>query len=135
MLFVDTNIFIYSVGRDHPYKSPSLHFLSSVAEGKEKIVISAEVLQEILYRFWSIRRMKDGFELFEQAVSLSEMVLPIFQETTKKAKELLRLQPDIGPRDAFHVATMLENKISTIVSYDRHFDLVKDIKRIEPEGD
>lgn len=135
MLFVDTNIFIYSVGRDHPYKSPSLRFLSSVAEGKEKIVISAEVLQEILYRFWAIRRMEDGFELFEQALSLCEMVLPIFQETTKKARELLGRLPAIGPRDAFHVATMLENKISTIVSYDHHFDLVKDIKRIEPEED
>jgi predicted nucleic acid-binding protein len=38
----------------------------------------------------------------------------------------------IKPRDAIHVATALENKIADIVGYDRNFDEVEGIKRIEP---
>jgi len=38
----------------------------------------------------------------------------------------------IKPRDAIHAATALENKITNIVSYDKDFDELKEIKRTEP---
>ena len=38
----------------------------------------------------------------------------------------------LRPRDAVHAAAALENKITTIVSYDKDFDLIHEIKRIEP---
>ncbi len=132
MQFVDTNIFMYAVGADHPYKVPSLRFFETVAQGKGEIAISAEVLQEILYRFWAIRRMDEGFQLFDYAQSLCHWVLPVTQEEVQKAKELMVGIPKISPRDAIHVATMKKNRISTIISYDQGFDCVKEIKRIEP---
>jgi len=39
---------------------------------------------------------------------------------------------ELKPRDAFHAATALENKIRTIVSYDEGFDKLNMIKRVEP---
>jgi predicted nucleic acid-binding protein len=39
----------------------------------------------------------------------------------------------LRPRDAIHAATAIENKITTIVSYDRGFDSVGGLKRIEPQ--
>lgn len=38
----------------------------------------------------------------------------------------------LRPRDAIHASVALENKISTLVSFDRDFDLVGEIKRVEP---
>lgn len=38
----------------------------------------------------------------------------------------------LKPRDAIHAATAIENKINTMVSYDRDFDNVIEIRRIEP---
>ena len=38
----------------------------------------------------------------------------------------------IKPRDAIHAATALENGIETIVSYDRDFDKLEEIKRLVP---
>jgi len=34
--------------------------------------------------------------------------------------------------DTIHAAMTLENKITTVVSYDEEFDSVEEIKRIEP---
>lgn len=61
-------------------------------------------------------------------------VLPI----TKKEIELSlyyyqKYQKDsIGPRDIIHVATMLNHDIEMIISVDRHFDLIKEVNRIDP---
>ena len=45
-----------------------------------------------------------------------------------------RLMDEYGlkPRDAIHAAAALENRIDTIVSYDKDFDEVRGLKRVEP---
>lgn len=133
MFFVDTNIFMYAVGKDHPYKKPSLRFFESVAEKDTKIAINTEVLQEILYRFWAIKKINQGFELFEYANALSEWVYPVSHEIIKRSKAIMQKRAGLSPRDALHAATMLEHRIATIISYDCDFDILKEIKRIEPE--
>ena len=40
----------------------------------------------------------------------------------------------IKPRDAIHAAIALENGIETIVSYDRDFDKLEEIKRLDPHS-
>lgn len=134
MLFVDTNIFMYAVGKDHPFKEPALQFFRAVAEGDYEVAINAEVLQEILYRFWAIKKKNEGFVLFEYAASLADWIFPVTQEDAAKAKELMSAQESLPPRDALHAATMMRNKVATVVSYDQHLDLVLQIKRIEPPG-
>ncbi|MEM2210289.1 MAG: type II toxin-antitoxin system VapC family toxin [Nitrososphaerales archaeon] len=48
-----------------------------------------------------------------------------------RAQEILE-KYKVKPRDAIHAATLIENKITSIVSYDKDFDIIKEIKRIEP---
>ncbi|MBI4374107.1 MAG: type II toxin-antitoxin system VapC family toxin [Deltaproteobacteria bacterium] len=132
MIFVDTNIFMYAVGKDHPYKLPSLKFFEESADGKHEIAINVEVLQEILYRFWAIRKIEKGYDLFGYAKHLSDWILPISQSEIDKAKDLMKGTPGLSPRDALHAASMLKNRISTILSYDQHFDQITALKRIEP---
>ena len=49
-----------------------------------------------------------------------------------RARVLLNQYPTLPARDLLHVATMLNNGISTIVSADRHFDAVSEIRRRDP---
>ena len=53
-LFVDTNVFIYAVGRDHPMKRPCVHVIKRIRDGGIVAVINTEIIQEILYRFRAI---------------------------------------------------------------------------------
>lgn len=48
-----------------------------------------------------------------------------------KAQELVE-ECGLKPRDALHAAVALENRLTTIVSYDENFERVKVIKRVEP---
>ncbi len=132
MIFVDSNIFMYAVGAEHPHKQPCLDFFASAARGAEDLAVSVEVLQEILYRFWAIKKMKHGLELFDYARRLSDWILPVGDEDILRARTLLGEHPHLPPRDAIHAATMFHHRISIIVTYDRHFDRIPAIKRREP---
>ena len=66
MIFVDTNVFILYVGREHPRRSQARAFLEGAAERGQRLVTSSEVLQEILHYYHRHRRalaMDDAFEL------------------------------------------------------------------------
>lgn len=132
MIFVDSNIFMYAVGSQHPHKAPCIAFFESIARGETEIATSAEVLQEILYRFWAIKKMAHGLDLFDYARQLSNSILPVGDDELLYARKLLAQHRQLPPRDAVHAATMHHHRIVTIASYDRHFDHIPTIQRWEP---
>ena len=130
--FIDTNIFLYSVGRDHPLKSASVTAIHHIRDGQITAVINTEIIQEILYHFQSIKQLSIGVRLAKDAVSISSRILPVEEMDLSLAIELLEANPKIQTRGAFHAATMIHNGIKEIISTDPHFDLIHEIKRIDP---
>jgi len=130
--FVDTNIFLYSIGRDHPLKPASLNAIHLIRDGQIVAVINTEIIQEILYHFQSVKQLSIGVRLAKDVVSISSRILPAGEMDLSLAIELLETYPKIQTRDAFHAATMIHNGIKEIVSTDPHFDLINEIKRIDP---
>lgn len=130
--FVDTNIFLYSIGRDHPLKPASLNAIHLIRDGRIAAVINTEIIQEILYHFQSIKQLSIGVRLAKDTVSISSRILPVEEMDLSLAIELLETYPKIQTRDAFHAATMIHNGIKEIISTDPHFDLINEVKRIDP---
>lgn len=129
---MDTNIIIYSVGKDHPYKEKCQEICLRIAEEEIDAVTSVEVLQEILYRYWSIGRLEDGLTAVAKTQQLTKKVLPVSNKDISRSSEILKKSPQIPPRDAIHIAVMLNNGLKEIISTDKHLDTVKGIKRIDP---
>ena len=132
LIFVDTNIPMYAMGTPHPHKEPCLQWFKAVAEGHREAVTDVEVLQEILYRYWSIGAMGHGTMVYEQMETIVPTIYSVTRSDVDRAKELLQEAAGIEPRDAVHAAVMLNRDVTTIISYDRHFDRVKGLKRIQP---
>ena len=130
--FIDTNIFLYSVGRDHPLKPASVTALHRIREGQITAAVNTEIIQEVLYHFQSIKQLPIGIRLAKDVVSLSTRIFPVEELDLSLAIELLESYPKIQTRDAFHAATMIHNGIKEIISTDPHFDLIHEIKRIDP---
>src|SRR5258708_291609 len=51
VIFVDSNIPMYMVGKDHPHKATARHLIETALGAGERLVTDAEVLQEILHRY------------------------------------------------------------------------------------
>jgi len=39
----------------------------------------------------------------------------------------------LPPRDLIHAAVMINNGLTQVISADKHFDAIKEIKRVRPE--
>ncbi len=130
--FIDTNIFLYSIGRDHPLKSACVRVIQKIREGKTEGIVSTEIVQEILYRFQSIRQLPTGMNLANDVISICSRILPVTDRDLILAIEILQSRFNMPTRDAFHAATMINNGVREILSADPHFDLIREIKRIDP---
>ena len=130
--FIDTAIIRYAAGADHPLRGPSRRILSRIGEGDLDGVISAEVIQEILHRFISVRRPELGQAQATEAMDFFAPVLPITHALMRRVPELVLKYPSLDARDLVHVATCLHEGITEIVSPDRAFDVVVGLRRIDP---
>jgi len=130
--FLDINIVMYAAGEAHPHKEPSAHFLRRVAHGELDVLTDSEALQEILYRYWRLKRMAQGTVLVAEVVRLVPTILPVDKADALLASTLLTQHAQIEPRDAIHAAVMLNHSLTEIYSYDTHFDAIPGLKRRQP---
>lgn len=131
-VFVGTNLPMYVAGREHRHKEPSRKFLEDVARGAIQAASDVEVLQEILYRYHHTGEIEKGFPVFESFARTIPRFFPVLLEDGFKAKEILRSTPGLKPRDAIHAAIVLRMGLKVVVSYDRDFDRIAGIQRVEP---
>jgi predicted nucleic acid-binding protein len=131
-MFLDTNIFLYAVGGDGPYRESCRQVLAAVGRGALDGVTSSEVLQEILYVRSRRINMMDATKAARSAAGIVADVLPINVDDMLDACSLLDSHPTLSVRDALHVAVMKNSRIGLLVSVDRDFDALKILKRLEP---
>jgi predicted nucleic acid-binding protein len=132
VILIDANILVYAAGAPHPHKAPSVQLLEQIANGDVVAAIDAEVLQELLHRYRAIDRWEEGKRVYDLTRRLFSEVLPITVVTLDRARRLLDADPTIIARDALHAAVVLEERLESICSYDRDFDRITGIVRIEP---
>jgi hypothetical protein len=130
--FVDTAIPMYAAGSPHPLKDPSLRIIRLVREGDLDAVTSTEVVQEIAHRFLAIRHPEIAAQLATDVLDLFAPVLPITHALMRRVPDLARKYPSLSARDLVHVATCIHEGITEVISPDRAFDQVAELRRIDP---
>jgi predicted nucleic acid-binding protein len=63
----------------------------------------------------------------------SSVTIPIDDVVTDRARELMDVYPRLLARDAVHAAVVITRKLDGIASFDRDFDGIRGVKRIEPK--
>lgn len=132
--FIDANLIMYSLGGSHPLRDPCKKILAAIKSNAFIPVTNTEVLQEVLYRYFSIRRSLLGEIAYQSLVQLCAQIYPVTLRETDLALELLKKYQSITSRDAIHAATMINSGIKEIISTDPHFDAISEIKRIDPSN-
>jgi predicted nucleic acid-binding protein len=130
--FIDANMIMYSIGGPHPLREPCKKFLEKIKTQEILCVTNTEVLQEILYRYFLIERGLLGEIAYQSMIEFCTDIFPVRVADTDRALEILKRVKGITSRDAVHVATMIHNGIREIISTDPHFDLIPEIKIIDP---
>jgi predicted nucleic acid-binding protein len=129
LIFVDSNIPMYLVGAPHTHKVDARHLLESAIAAGERLVSSAEVLQEILHRYVAIDRRDAIQPAFDALRGVVDEVLPIEQADVERARELVLGIAGLSARDALHAAVMTRHSVERIMTFDAAFDRVPGISR------
>jgi len=132
-VFLDTAVFMYARGTDHPLREPCRDLLRDIAEQRLAAVTSVEVVQEILHRYLAVRRSTKGLLVAREVISGFGPLLPVTHAVIERMPGLVERYPRLTSRDLIHVATCLEEGVDVIASPDRGFDEVAEIRRLDPQ--
>ena len=102
----------------------------TVVEGRGRLVTSAEVFQEIVHRYTSVRRLPALEAAWELLHDGTDEVFPIEYEDIDRSRVVLEANPGLSARDALHVAIMKRYGVTRILSFDTGFDKVEGIVRL-----
>jgi predicted nucleic acid-binding protein len=131
-LFLDANVFLYALGADGPHRAPCRDVLLAVGQGQLDGITSSEVLQEILHVRSRRVNVADAASAVRAAADLVAEVLPVTSQDVLEACSLLETHASLGARDALHAAVMRNSQVHVLVSVDRDFDVIPDLKRLDP---
>jgi hypothetical protein len=130
VIFIDSNVPMYLVGAPHPNRAAAHAALELVIRRGERMVTSAQVLQEILHRYTRIQRPDAIQPALDVLLGVVDEVFPVEADDVHQAHTVLRSHAMLSARDALHVAVKQRRKVPRILSFDRRFDLVATIERI-----
>ncbi len=130
MIFIDSNVPMYLVGPAHPLKDKAEELLEAAVTSGQRLVTSAEVLQEILHRYVAIKRRDAIAPAFDMLLSVVDEVVAVEEDDIVRAKDLVLGSKSLSSRDAVHIAVMVRQGISRIMSFDADFDRVPGITRL-----
>lgn len=131
--FLDTNILLRYLTRDDEQKAQrALALLLKVERGEERIITSSLVIFEVVFTlqsFYKVPRQRIK-ELILPIIALRGLQLP--DKSVYNHAFDLYTSKNISFADAYNAAYMLSEEISNIYSWDRDFDKIEGIIRVEP---
>lgn len=132
MKLIDTNIIIYALGVQHPYKAACAVILNDVAQNLEDYAVDAEALQEVMYVLNRRGRREEAINRTRDLMDVFKLIIPIGTAEIGTATFFLERYPSLSPRDAIHAAVAQLHRLEGIVSTDRAFDGIGGLVRYDP---
>lgn len=132
MKLLDTDILFYSMGREHVLRKPCVDLLSRAEKEEIAVNIDTETLQELLYVYHRRGETGRAIEAFDQMIKLFPSPFAVTVEVMAFARHILKRHPKIESRDAVHAGVVMHYKLEGIVSVDKHYERVDEIRRFDP---
>jgi predicted nucleic acid-binding protein len=131
--FLDTNIFLRHLRQDHSEYSPrATAYLARIERGELKVRTADTVIFETVFTLERFYRQPKATirDALLPLLELSGIVLP----GKRRFRKVFALYVDdnISFADAYHAVLMQELKLTEIISFDRGFDKLPEITRVEP---
>lgn len=128
MIFVDTNVLMYAIGKEHPLKAPASEFFRESVVNKVQLCTSAEVLQELLHVYLAEDRLPTFEAVVRLIAELGMEVWPLEDEDVYLARKLHERFPALQARDLCHWASCQRRNVNEVKTFDSCFKTVLESK-------
>jgi len=120
VIFVDTNVLMYAVGRPHPLRAEAREFFAHSVETTDiHTCTSAEVLQELLHAYLPVQRSRTLDAALDLARQALDQVFAVEPEDVFLARALSTSLPGLSARDLLHLGCCQRRGIARIKTFDR----------------
>src|SRR3954451_18378399 len=132
--FLDTIIFLRHLLGDDPAQSPrATAYFRAIDQGRSRARISDIVIFEVVFT------LERGYR--RSKAEIQSAVLPLLElpglvlEGKRKFRDVFRLyvEQNISFADAYHVVMMRKLGLTEAISFDRDFNRIDTIQRVEPD--
>jgi predicted nucleic acid-binding protein len=117
MIFVDTNVLMFAVGREHPLRAPAREFFEVSIE--LSLCTSAEVMQELVHAYLPVQRLAVLDAALELVARRIPTIFSVEAEDVLSARQMVERHPELGSRDLLHLALCRRREVKRIKTYDR----------------
>ena len=124
MIFVDTNVFMYAVGRPHVLQASAQDFFIKANRNGTPLCTSAEVMQELAHVYLPTGRLQTFDATLELLASASVEVWPLEEADVALARQLHEQHPALQARDLCHLASCRRRGVREIKTFDQTFAAV-----------
>ena len=121
MIFVDTNVFMYAVGRPHALQPNAQEFFVEANRRNTPLCTSAEVMQELAHVYLPTGRPQTFDATLELMASASVEVWPLEEGDVTLARQLHQQYPTLQARDLCHLASCRRRGVREIKTFDQAF--------------
>ena len=128
MIFVDTNVLINAVGKEHSLKAQTSEFFRASVRKPNQLCTSTEVLQELLHVYLATNRLPTFGEAVEFISDRGIVVWPFERGDVYLAHQLHVQYPKLKARDLCHLASCLRRGVSDVKTFDK--DLAEAVQSI-----
>ena len=126
MIFIDTNVFIYAVGRPHPLQGLAREFFLQANRDQTPLATSAEVLQELLHAYLPAGRLESLDAAMSLVAGSRVEVWRLEAEDIVLARQLHEGYPILGARDLCHLAVCRRRGVNEVKTFDQDLLLAFD---------
>ncbi len=131
-MFLDANIFIYARGRGSSHAPACAALLRDISLGHQHATTSWLVVNEVVNYYLRDGQLDAALAALDIISKMPNLeVFALDQLAGSHVSHYLRL--GLITSDAFHAATMKAHQIGVLCSYDKGFDRVEGIRRVEPK--
>ena len=131
MIVLDTTILAYAVGDAHALRTPCRRLLTAHGEGRIEATTTIEVIQEFAHIRARRRTRSDAVTLARHYLS-AFAVLAATADDLDRGLALFERLPGLGAFDSVLAAVALDRGAEALVSADRAFASVPNLRWIDP---
>jgi predicted nucleic acid-binding protein len=121
VIFVDTNVFMYAVGRPHALQTYAQDFFIEANRSGTPLCTSAEVMQELVHVYLPTGRLQTFDATLGLMASAGVEVWPLEEADVSLARQLYEQYPALQARDLCHLASCRRRGVREIKTFDQTF--------------
>lgn len=133
MPYLDSNVFIYPViyqTESEPKAKQAKEILLRIETGKINAYTSTLTWDEVVWVISKTMGRNEGINQGKKLLGFPNLKFIAADESVISQAQRLIEKQKINPRDAVHIASALEKRITEIISDDSELDAIKEIRRI-----